>query len=90
MAHKKSGGTTRLGRDSHAKRLGVKVYGGQPTRAGQIIIRQRGSRYRAGANVRVGGDDTLYAVKDGIVRFGRRNIARFTGGIKKATFVSVL
>jgi len=89
MAHKKSGGTTRLGRDSAAQRLGVKIYSGQPTRAGQIIIRQRGTKYRAGVGVRRGGDDTLYAVKAGMVRFYRKQVQRFTGSPKKSTYVSV-
>ena len=89
MAHKKSGGTTKLGRDSHAQRLGVKIYSGQKARAGQIIIRQRGTAYRAGSGVRVAGDDTLYAVKGGIVKFFHKQITRFTGSRKQATFVSV-
>jgi large subunit ribosomal protein L27 len=72
-----------------SKRLGVKIYGGQAAQAGQVIIRQRGSRYRAGANVRMGGDDTLYAAKNGIVRFYRRQVQRFTGTRKDATFVSI-
>lgn len=89
MAHKKAGGSTDLGRDSISKRLGVKIYGGQPARAGQIIIRQRGSAYRPGVNVRQGKDDTLYAVCDGIVEFAKRKIRRFTGAQKKATIVSL-
>lgn len=89
MAHKKSGGTTKLGRDSAAQRLGVKIYSGQPARAGQIIIRQRGTRYRAGHGVRRAGDDTLYAATSGVVRFYRKQIQRFTGGPQKSTYVSV-
>ncbi|MEX1997608.1 MAG: 50S ribosomal protein L27 [Candidatus Andersenbacteria bacterium] len=89
MAHKKAGGSTSLGRESHSKRLGVKIYGGESVSAGQIIIRQRGSRYREGQGVRRGSDDTLYAASAGIVRFTRRHIKRFTGALKKATFVSV-
>jgi len=89
MAHKKAGGSTDLGRDSASKRLGVKIYGGLTAKAGQIIIRQRGSHYRAGENVRLGKDDTLYAAKDGIVKFARRKIRRFTGAMKKATFINV-
>lgn len=89
MAHKKSGGTTRLGRDSAAQRLGVKIYSGQPAGAGQIIIRQRGTRYRAGEGVRRASDDTLYARKSGIVHFYRQQVKRFTGIAKKATYVSV-
>ncbi len=69
MATKKGGGTSSNGRDSQAKRLGVKVYGGQFATAGSIIIRQRGSRMRPGANVGVGRDWTLFALKDGVVRW---------------------
>lgn len=89
MAHKKAGGSTRLGRDSESKRLGVKVYGGQGVKAGQIIIRQRGSRYRNGEGVERGGDDTLYAKEDGIVKFARRKIRRFTGALKQTTYISL-
>ena len=89
MAHKKSAGSTQLGRESESKRLGVKIYGGQPARAGQVIIRQRGSHYRPGAGVRQGTDDTLYAAHDGVVQFSRLTRRRFTGALKKARFVSL-
>ncbi len=69
MAHKKGGGSTRLGRDSQAKRLGVKRYGGEHVRAGTIIVRQRGTRIRPGNNVGVGRDHTLFALVDGVVKF---------------------
>lgn len=69
MAHTKSQGSSTNGRDSNSKRLGVKVYGGQFVRAGSIIVRQRGSRYRAGFYVGRGNDFTLYAKRDGIVEF---------------------
>ena len=69
MAHKKGGGTTRNGRDSESKRLGVKVYGGQSINAGGIIIRQRGSPVSAGENVGTGKDHTLFAKVDGVVKF---------------------
>jgi large subunit ribosomal protein L27 len=69
MAHKKGGGTTRNGRDSESKRLGVKVYGGQSINAGGIIIRQRGTPVRAGENVGTGKDHTLFALVDGKVKF---------------------
>ncbi len=65
MAHKKAGGSTRNGRDSESKRLGIKAYGGQAVSAGSIIVRQRGTRFHAGENVRVGKDHTLYATADG-------------------------
>ncbi len=69
MAHKKGGGTTRNGRDSESKRLGVKVYGGQAINAGGIIIRQRGTKVHAGENVGIGKDHTLFALIDGTVQF---------------------
>ena len=69
MAHKKGGGSSRNGRDSRSKRLGVKKYGGEAVRAGNIIIRQRGMRIKPGVNVGVGKDYTLFATTDGFVRF---------------------
>lgn len=72
MAHKKGGGSSRNGRDSAGRRLGVKAYGGQVVTAGSIIVRQRGSKVRAGQNVGKGSDDTLFARIDGRVDFGRR------------------
>lgn len=69
MAHKKAGGSTRNGRDSESKRLGVKLFGGQAVRAGGIIIRQRGTQYHPGTNVGVGRDHTLFAKADGRVKF---------------------
>ena len=69
MAHKKAGGSSRNGRDSHAKRLGVKVYGGEAIRAGGIIVRQRGTKIHPGMNVGVGKDHTLFALVDGTVQF---------------------
>ena len=71
MAHKKAGGSTRNGRDSHSKRLGVKAFGGQQVLAGNIIIRQRGTRVRPGTNVGIGTDHTLFALVDGKVQFSR-------------------
>ena len=69
MAHKKGGGSTRLGRDSHSKRLGVKRYSGQQVRAGNILVRQRGTHIRPGSNVGVGRDHTIFALSDGFVKF---------------------
>ena len=69
MAHKKGAGSTRNGRDSNAKRLGVKLYGGQLAVAGNIIVRQRGTRLHPGENVRKAGDDSLYAIAEGVVTF---------------------
>ncbi|MFM7469942.1 MAG: 50S ribosomal protein L27 [Nodosilinea sp. LVE1205-7] len=75
MAHKKGTGSTRNGRDSNSKRLGVKRYGGQSVRAGNILIRQRGTKIHPGENVGRGGDDTLFALVDGTVTFERRGKA---------------
>jgi large subunit ribosomal protein L27 len=72
MAHKKAGGSTRNGRDSHSKRLGVKVFGGEQVTAGNIIVRQRGTRMNPGVNVGIGTDHTLFALKPGKVLFGRK------------------
>ena len=83
MAHKNAGGSTRNGRDSHSKRLGVKRFGGEAVVAGNIIIRQRGTQYHAGANVRMGRDHTLYAGAAGRVDFAVK-------GPKQRRFVSVL
>jgi large subunit ribosomal protein L27 len=83
MAQKKGGGSTRNGRDSESKRLGVKVYGGQAINAGGIIIRQRGTRVHPGANVGLGKDHTLYALIDGHVEFTIK-------GVLKKSVVSVL
>jgi large subunit ribosomal protein L27 len=76
MAHKKGGGSTRNGRDSNAQRLGVKRYGGERVLAGNILIRQRGTRFHPGANVGMGSDDTLFALVDGQVQFGRKDKKR--------------
>ena len=72
MAHKKAAGSTRNGRDSKAKRLGIKKFGGQAVRAGNIIVRQRGTRFHPGENVGRGKDDTLFALADGKVAFVRK------------------
>ncbi len=83
MAHKKAGGSTRNGRDSNAKRLGVKRYGGQLVTAGSIIVRQRGTRFHAGVNVGCGKDHTLFATADGKVVFEVK-------GDKGRKFVSIV
>ena len=76
MAHKKGVGSSRNGRDSNPKYLGVKKYGGERVRAGHIIVRQRGTRIHPGSNVGKGSDDTLFATADGTVKFGARNNRR--------------
>ncbi len=83
MAHKKAGGSTRNGRDSESKRLGVKMYGGQAVRAGNIIVRQRGTRFHNGVNVGCGKDHTLFATADGVVKFEVK-------GPRKRKYVSVV
>ena len=81
MAHKKGEGSVKNGRDSNSKRLGVKIFGGQPAIAGNIIVRQRGTVYHPGKNVGVGKDYTLFALTDGVVEFRK--------GRQNRTFVSV-
>lgn len=76
MAHKKGQGSTRNGRDSESKRLGVKKYGGEVVRAGNILVRQRGTKFHPGINVGRGGDDTLFALADGVVSFKRKGNGR--------------
>lgn len=89
MAHTKSGGSTKLGRESAAQRLGVKIHDGQKAGAGQIIIRQRGSQYLAGANVRRAGDDSLYAGQAGTVSFTNKIKTKFDGTRRAAKVVNV-
>lgn len=83
MAHKKAGGSTRNGRDSESKRLGVKKFGGEVVRAGNIIIRQRGTRFHPGVNSGVGKDHTIFAKTDGVVSFAVR-------GAKSRKFVDII
>jgi large subunit ribosomal protein L27 len=83
VAHKKAGGSSKNGRDSESKRLGVKIYGGEAIIAGNIIVRQRGTRFHPGTNVGLGRDHTLFAKKDGFVKFERK-------GPKNRQFVSVI
>ncbi len=83
MAHKKAGGSTRNGRDSHSQRLGVKKFGGQFVKAGNILIRQRGTRVHPGFNVSIGKDDTLFALVAGIVKFEVK-------GPHKRSYVSIV
>lgn len=89
MAHTKSGGSTKLGRESAAQRLGVKIYAGQKARPGQVIVRQRGTRYLPGANVRRATDDTLYAGKEGTVSFSNKTKTKFDGTRRTAKVVNV-
>jgi len=90
MAHKKAGGSSRLGRDSAGRRLGIKANQGQAVKAGQIIVRQRGTKYHVGKNVKRGTDDTLYAKVAGVVKFTNKKLTKFTGALKAAKIVNVL
>ncbi|CAN5654005.1 50S ribosomal protein L27 [soil metagenome] len=85
MAHKKGGGSSRNGRDSEGKRLGVKAFGGQRVKAGSIIIRQRGTKVHPGLNVGKGSDDTLFATVSGQVDFGSRRGRRVVNVVEEAT-----
>ena len=90
MAHTKAGGSTRLGRESESKRLGVKLFDGQPAQPGSILIRQRGTKFYPGKNVRRGGDDTLYAVKSGLVKFATKTHKSFDGSRRLVKVVNVI
>ncbi len=90
MAHKKAAGSTSLGRESESKRLGVKLSDGEWAKIGAIIIRQRGTKYHPGLNVKKGKDDTLFAVKNGFVNFSTKKLRKFDNSLKDGTIVSVL
>jgi large subunit ribosomal protein L27 len=90
MAHTKSAGTSKNGRDSRPKHLGVKRADGQSVQSGHILIRQRGTHYIPGTGVRRGNDDTLYAIQTGIVRFQTKKKTRFDGSFRMAKLVSVV
>ena len=89
MAKTKAAGSTRLGRDSRPKYLGVKLFEGQKAKAGNILIRQRGSKFLAGKNVRKGKDDTLYAAKEGQVKFSTKRKRGFDNSQRTAKIISV-
>jgi large subunit ribosomal protein L27 len=89
MSTKKAGGSTRLGRDSISKRLGVKIFGNQKAKKGSIIIRQRGTKVRAGENTKRCNDDTIMSLKDGIVEFVVKRVKKFTGKVEKVKIVKV-
>jgi len=90
MSHKKAAGTTALGRDSISKRLGVKLSDGQHAKIGSIIIRQRGTKYHVGLNVKRGNDDTLFAIKPGLVKFTTKKMKKFDNTLKTIKVVSVI
>lgn len=89
MAHKKAAGSTELGRDSQGQRLGVKISDGEMAKAGQIIVRQRGTKIHPGNNVRIGKDDTLYAAVTGVVSFCKKQVKDFRGALQKRTFAHI-
>ena len=89
MAHKKAGGSTSWGRESQSKRLGIKLFQGEFAPKGCILVRQRGTKYHPGKNVRVGGDDTLYSLIDGYVLFTKKKKKKFDGSLGLTSFVHV-
>lgn len=90
MAHKKSQGSTTLGRDSQSQRLGVKLFAGEKAKAGSIIVRQRGTKFHPGLNVRRGSDDTLYAITTGLIKFRRLKRVKFDKSVKLTKYVDVI
>jgi len=90
MAHKKAGGSTVLGRDSQSKRLGIKIQDGGYAKVGSILIRQRGTKYHPGLNVKRGKDDTLFTIVPGIVKFTQKKLRKFNNQLKQTTIVSVI
>lgn len=89
MSKTKQGGSSRLGRESASQRLGIKAHDGEKIKIGQIIIRQRGSKYLAGKNVKMGSDNTIYAMKDGVVKFTSKTKKLYDGSLKSSKAVSV-
>ena len=90
MAHKKAGGSTAYGRDSHGQRLGIKRYAGERVKAGNILVRQRGTVIRPGLNVKKGSDDTLFSTVLGVVKFSNKRVMRYTSAFKTVKFVNVM
>ncbi len=90
MAHKKAGGSSNNGRDSNAKRRGVKRFGDEVVTSGSIIVRQKGTKFRLGENVGLGKDFTIFALKDGKVNFSRKSIKRFDGRRYEKVFVNIV
>lgn len=90
MAHKKAGGSTTLGRESESKRLGVKIQDGGYAKKGSILVRQRGTKYHAGKNVKIGRDDTLFSAVEGIVKFTSKKLIKYNNKLAATKIVSVL
>ena len=89
MAHKLAAGSTKNGRDSHSQRLGVKRFGGEEVNTGEILVRQRGTKFHPGKNVKRTSDDTLISLTTGKVSFTHKKVMAFTGNLKNRTFVNV-
>jgi large subunit ribosomal protein L27 len=89
MAHKKAGGSSQYGRDSNSKRLGIKIFGGQAAEVGNVLVRQRGTKWHPGKNVRRGSDDTLYARTSGMVKFTSKKVRGFDGNLHLRKFVNI-
>ncbi len=89
MAHTKAGGSTTLGRDSRPKYLGVKLHDGERAKVGSIIIRQRGTKWHPGKNVKRGKDDTIFSLINGIVKFTKKHLRKYDGSLKQATIVNI-
>lgn len=90
MAHKKAGGSTQNGRDSNAKRRGVKRFGGQLVNAGEVLVRQKGYKFRPGVNASVGKDWTIHALKAGQVQFSQKRLTKFNGRQERCTLIHVV
>jgi len=90
MSHKKAGGSTKNGRDSNAKRLGVKLFGGQKVVAGNILVRQKGNKFFAGENVGTGKDFTLFALKNGVVKFSEKRLKKYDGRVYRDKLVNIV
>ncbi len=89
MAHKKAGGSTKNGRDSNSKRLGMKLYAGQAVKSGNIIVRQRGTKFFPGKNTRLGKDYTIFATADGVINFSEKRLKKFNSQIHRDIFINV-
>jgi large subunit ribosomal protein L27 len=90
MAHTKAAGSTRLGRDSQPKYLGVKLYSGQQAKTGSILVRQRGTKFIAGKNVKRGSDDTLYSIAKGVVKFTTKKMTKYDGSKRLTKIVNII
>lgn len=89
MAHKKAAGSVKNGRDSVSKRLGVKVFGSETVRSGQVLVRQRGTKFHAGEGVKRTADDTLIATVDGVLAFIKKKVVAFNGNLKRRTYLTI-